>query len=394
MQWRKNGKTWENTGMESDERERNKMEVIADARNKGITVHFASLMDLCHLKNLELESQFQMYEGREVVRSDIVKDDSGSYAVFTEQGSSASQITPAIVMDIFRDLPDAQDKQLTQYLITPRSKWKIHRYWKFQSQNVQIFGYVYQNTNGPIHGPVRKIQSSLLNEICTVILWQDHDGKGTSRKFFWKQRERIVLVCVCGRYQTGWETENIEPTWKILMRDVDLGEPTSFLDHVYLGCTQRECQISRNNVDSYRNMFESRMPARGAEKMSVSEKSDANISSWSYDMEGHAKKFVERNCELANKTTEQLYKVSTPCMDDHQFKKDEMGSFRELSKVCSQIVLKCLYMARIGRPDILWSVNKFARSITKWTKACGKRLNRLISYIHHTCEIQTVLPCG
>ena len=31
-------------------------------------------------------------------------------------------------------------------------------------------------------------------------------------------------------------------------------------------------------------------------------------------------------------------------------------------------------------------MNKFARSITKWTKACDKRLNRLISYIHHTCE--------
>ena len=35
-------------------------------------------------------------------------------------------------------------------------------------------------------------------------------------------------------------------------------------------------------------------------------------------------------------------------------------------------------MARIGRPDIPWSVNKLARSITKWTKACDKRLNRLI----------------
>ena len=33
------------------------------------------------------------------------------------------------------------------------------------------------------------------------------------------------------------------------------------------------------------------------------------------------------------------------------------------SKVCSQIVLKCLYEARIGRPDILWSVNKLARSV-------------------------------
>ena len=63
-----------------------------------------------------------------------------------------------------------------------------------------------------------------------------------------------------------------------------------------------------------------------------------------------------------------------------------MKSVGELSQVCFQIVLKCLYLARIGRPDILWSVNKLARSITKWTRACDKRLARLISYIHNTSD--------
>ena len=95
-------------------------------------------------------------------------------------------------------------------------------------------------------------------------------------------------------------------------------------------------------------------------------------------MEGHAKKCVERYCELTNRTTQQLYKVSTPCIDDHHFKEEELKSVGELSKVCSQIVLKCLYLTRIGRPDILWSVNKLARSITKWTKACDKRFCRVI----------------
>ena len=71
-----------------------------------------------------------------------------------------------------------------------------------------------------------------------------------------------------------------------------------------------------------------------------------------------------------------------------------MKSVGELSQVYSQIVLKCLYLARIGRPDILWSVNKLARSITKWTKACDKRLNRLISYIHHTCEYRQYCYVG
>ena len=109
---------------------------------------------------------------------------------------------------------------------------------------------------------------------------------------------------------------------------------------------------------------------------------------------GHAKKCVERYCELANKTTQQLYKVSTPCIDDHHFKEEETKSVGELSNTCSQIVLKCLYLARIGRPDILWSVNKLARSISKWTKACDKRLNRLISYIHHTSEYEQYCHVG
>ena len=98
----------------------------------------------------------------------------------------------------------------------------------------------------------------------------------------------------------------------------------------------------------------------------ATEKPDAEtISSWSYDMEGLAKKCVERYCEVAEKTTQQLHKVATPCLDDHQFKEEEKGSVGELTKVCSQIVLKCLYLARIGRPGILWSVNKLARAITK-----------------------------
>ena len=39
-------------------------------------------------------------------------------------------------------------------------------------------------------------------------------------------------------------------------------------------------------------------------------------------------------------------------------------------------------------PHNLWSVNKFARAVAKWTQACDRRLARLISYIHHTNEFR------
>ena len=100
---------------------RSKKEVIDEARTKGVKVHFASLMDICHLKNAEVETKHQKYKGRVVLRGDIVKEDSGSHAVFTKQGSSASQMTAAEVMDIMSRLPGvAMDKQLTQYLLKPR----------------------------------------------------------------------------------------------------------------------------------------------------------------------------------------------------------------------------------------------------------------------------------
>ena len=78
--------------------------MIDEARTSGAKVHFASLVDICHLKNAALEAKHQKYKGRVVLRGDIVKDDSGSYAVFTEQGSSASQMTAAKIMDIISQI--------------------------------------------------------------------------------------------------------------------------------------------------------------------------------------------------------------------------------------------------------------------------------------------------
>ena len=210
---------------------------------------------------------------------------------------------------------------------------------------------------------------------------------------FVHRQKGLFLSVYVDDIKLAGQKQNLDPMWKLLNKEVDLGEPTSFLDHVYLGCTQRQCEISKDIVEYYRAMFLNREFPRG-ELKNFHTLNIFVFSSWSYAMEGHAKKCVERYCELANKTTQQLYKVSTPCIDDHHFKEEETKSVGELSQVCSQIVLKCLHLARIGRPDILWSVNKLARSITKWTKACDKRLNRLISYIHHTCEYKQYCHVG
>ena len=187
-----------------------------------------------------------------------------------------------------------------------------------QSQNVQIFGYVCLSTNGLSHGPVWKTQPFLSKGICTVILWQDCCGKGNLRKFFWntvgeKASECLFVHRARGLFLSGYvddfklagtEQKIFNRLVKFCMKDADLGEPTSFLDHVYLGMHSKESVKSVNEiVANYKDMFESRISAGAKEKLptSASGKPDAEtISSWSHDMGRSSKEMcgkILRTCE-------------------------------------------------------------------------------------------------
>ena len=67
-----------------------------------------------------------------------MKDDSGAYAVFTEQGSSASQMTAAKVMDVIARLPDCDGQVAGAISAYTQEKWRMHKnYVKFPNQNVR-----------------------------------------------------------------------------------------------------------------------------------------------------------------------------------------------------------------------------------------------------------------
>ena len=263
-------------------------------------------------------------------------------------------MTAAKIMDIISRLPgcDGQAADAISAYTQEKMEDAPKLLKKVQNRNVQTFGFVYHDTNGLNHGPVWKTKSFLLNGICMVILLWEKQFEKIQLKHGWvkvpnweclfvHREKRLFLSVYVDDIKLAGKKQNLDPMWKLLDKEVDLGEPTSFLDHVYLECTQRQCEISRDIVDNYRTMFESRVSAEGVEKLPFPQ--NLRISSWSYDMEGHAKKCVERYCELANKTTQQLYKVSTPCIDDHHFKEEEMKSVGELSKGmlsnCSEMLI-------------------------------------------------------
>ena len=97
------------------------------------------------------------------------------------------------------------------------------------------------------------------------------------------------------------------------------------------------------------------------------------------------------NCQTRKWSSFTIF--SSPCLDDHQFKQEELELVGDLSEVCSQFVLNCLYLARIAQPDILWSVNKLVRSVTEWTRACDKTLGSFDLLHSSHKRFPTMLSC-
>ena len=62
-------------------------------------------MALCHLKHAELAKEIQRYKGIIVFRGDDVTDKEGYYAVFSEQGTSASHMTATAMIDAIARMP-------------------------------------------------------------------------------------------------------------------------------------------------------------------------------------------------------------------------------------------------------------------------------------------------
>ena len=173
-----------------------------------------------------------------------MKDDSGSYAVFKEQGSSASQMTAAKVMDVMARLPECpgqaadasaytQVKNGGRPYITETSKVRVSR----------MCGYVFHDTSGQNHGSTSKTQWFLLSEICTDtagLLWERRLdrvllGLGWETVPNWEcsfvhRKQGLFLSVYVDDFKMTGRTQNLNPVWKKLMKLIDLGELTSLLE--------------------------------------------------------------------------------------------------------------------------------------------------------------------
>ena len=119
------------------------------------------------------------------------------------------------------DCQGAQDKQLSQCLLKPRSRWKmLQNYWKFpKSECPDIWirppRHKWPKSRSSTEDPVVLLERKLYGHLFGKTVWRKAIWEnpievrlGKSSKLGMRIRtpyKRIILICACGWHQIGWK---------------------------------------------------------------------------------------------------------------------------------------------------------------------------------------------
>ena len=293
------------------------------------------------------------------------KNDSGSYAVFAEQGSSASQMTAAKVMDVIAGLPDCDGQAAdTVSAYTQVGLEDAPRLLKIpKSECPDIWMRLQTHLAQILVKHWRPCGFFLERNLCGHLL--DSCGKDSSKKFCWNLDGKRVpnWECLCwskaiiifGRF--SWMT------WEWLEGS-----------GICLPCG-RNCEKTLTWTNQHHVLT-----------MYIWDVLDVNANRTTLVLSNTEK------CSNHELLLEQLKKITGV---GQASRKDRCVVPRH-GRTCSQMRWEIL---RTGnkkdranvhscKPLLGYSmVSEQTCTINyNMTKACDKRLSRLISYIHHTCE--------
>ena len=183
-----------------------------------------------------------------------------------------------------QDCHDVQDSSRRSISLYPSENGRCSQMFKIPKSEwpdiwIRLPRHKWPKSWSSIEDPVVPLERNLYGHPLAGLFWKKQFGKillkhGWEKVSNWEclfvhRLKWLFLSVYVDDIKLAGKKQNLDPMWKVLNKEVDLGEPTSFLDHVYLGCTQRQCEISKDIVDNYRTMFESRISAVRTEKLSI-----------------------------------------------------------------------------------------------------------------------------
>ena len=237
---------------------KSKKEFVLEAQREK-KVHFATLMDTCHLKKCVTGTKAAEVQKQCRAQGRLCKRRFWSSRSFH--------------WTKFICIPDDCNKKHGRYceitMLWWTSSWcsicesKLEdapKCSKFQNSNVQMFRYAYYDTTGQNHWQKWRSRDTSWTKLVRSSIGRFAMGKTIRISFirtwmgensFVHRRQELFLSKNVDDIKMAGKQQNMAPMWKKLMTNVDIDEPTSFLDPVYLGCTQRESKPNETIIEQF-----------------------------------------------------------------------------------------------------------------------------------------------
>ena len=143
--------------------------------------------------------QDQKYKCRVVLQVDIVKDGSGSFAVFIEQGSSSSQMSAAKVMDIISRLLGCAGQTVDAVSAYTQVKMedapKLLKFHKSECPDIWIRlpRHKWPISWSSMEDPVVPLERNLYGHLLAGLLWERQVEK-ILLKYGWEKVSKGMLI--------------------------------------------------------------------------------------------------------------------------------------------------------------------------------------------------------
>ena len=332
-------------------------ELIAGAKKAGIKIHLGQLMSICSEKFAELAEHLRVLKGRIVFRGDIVKDQEGAAAVFQDLAANPTSVAGINNNIAYGMIPghttstaDAVKAYVQSLLDSKHATW------------VQLPPELWPASwRGQYSKPMVLLVKSLYGHPEAGAHWENHleriivklGGKPVPEfpsSYFFAKTKLLLTVYVDDFTLSGPAKHHAE-FWKTMRESVDL-DPETKLERI-LGRHHDEV-----NVDGQRCL--------------------------SFNMRDYA----QQACDLYLGLTgdKPLKEVPTPFCPEGTFCPADDEEEGELAGNACKVLMKCLWLGRLARPDIIKPIGDLATQVQKWSKNCDKALHRLICYIHSTLD--------
>ena len=112
----------------------------------------------------------------------------------------------------------------------------------------------------------------------------------------------------------------------------------------------------------------------------------------SYDMTDYA----VQSCDLYRSLcpNKPLKPAQTPFCPTGSLVDTDDAEVGQLAPVACKILMKCLWLARLSRPDLLKPIGDLASTVTRWSRNCDKQLHRMLCYLSATTSYTFVGAVG